>query len=89
MYVNANYVFRSKEVASMERIRPNLWVIKLLLKKKNCLKDSFLKGYFLQNYSHMQPNNESGAVETVHRNSCSNVYKHLTAGKTTGDYEYL
>lgn len=38
----------------------------------------------------MQWNNDSGAVETVRRDSCSNVYKHFTTGgKTTGSYGYL
>lgn len=63
---------------------------KIAVAEINCLKDSFLKGCFLQEDSHMQPNNESGAAETVQRDTCSNVYKHLTTGgKTTGDYGYL
>lgn len=46
---------------------------KIALAEINCLNDSFLKGYFLQEGIHMQPNHEAGAVETVHRDSSSNV----------------
>lgn len=38
---------------------------KIALAEINCLKDSFLKGSFLQNDSHMQQSNRSSAVVTV------------------------